>query len=129
MARTVLVVDDDVGVLFIVGECLTEVGYEVVSAQNGARALQLLQQGLVPDLILLDVRMPVMDGYAFRDRQLAQPEFARIPVVVMSGTDDCKEATERMCASGCIHKPMGVLELLSAVELALGPRDERELSR
>lgn len=116
MARTVLVVDDDVGVLFIVRECLVEAGHDVVTAPNGSRALQLLEEGLVPDLILLDVRMPVMDGFTFRERLLAEPRLARLPVVVMSGTEDCRSAMERMRASGWLQKPMQISELLTAVE-------------
>lgn len=122
MFETILVVDDDPGVLSIVRECLLEVGYRVITAPNGLAALETLRLGTSPDLILLDVRMSVMGGYAFRERQLEDARFAQIPVVVMSGTENCAEAAVAMGASGALQKPMGIPELVSAVETALHSR-------
>lgn len=122
MFETILVVDDDPGVLAVVRECLLEAGYRVITAPHGLAALETLQLGTIPDLILLDVRMSVMGGYAFRERQLEDSRFAQIPVVVMSGTDNCEEAAAAMGAAGSLQKPMEMPELVSAVENALNSR-------
>jgi CheY-like chemotaxis protein len=81
---TVLIVDDDQAILDGVGEFLREEGFTVVTAANGAEGLAYLRAGLSPDVILLDVMMPVMDGWDFRTEQLADPVLQDIPVVAIS---------------------------------------------
>jgi CheY-like chemotaxis protein len=89
MALAVLIVDDDASIQETLGEFLAECGFEVVTARDGADALALLERTTPrPDVILLDLAMPVMDGYQFRQRQLADPSLMSIPVLIVTGHDD-----------------------------------------
>lgn len=81
-ARTVMVVDDNPHAADALAQYLRLDGFAVVTAENGLEALGFLQRGLTPDLIVLDLTMPIMDGWQFRRQQLADPQLARIPVVV-----------------------------------------------
>src|SRR5262245_6942739 len=83
--RTVLVVEDDAPTREVVGLILSSQGYATREAKNGQEALDRLRQGPPPGLILLDLAMPVMDGFEFRRRQLGDAALASVPVVVLSG--------------------------------------------
>lgn len=84
----VLVVEDEPDVREIMTELLEAEGYATEQAADGRKALALLRtEAEHPDLILLDLTMPVMSGWQFRAEQLADPELAPIPVVVMSAVD------------------------------------------
>jgi CheY-like chemotaxis protein len=80
----ILIVDDDADVRAAIAEILTEAGYEVSCAANGAEALAQLASPQPPKAILLDLMMPVMDGWTFRLRQRMDPRLAAIPTVVIS---------------------------------------------
>ena len=83
----ILLVEDDADFRTLLAEFLTEEGYVVVCATDGADALvQLAGTSTLPRLILLDLRMPVMPGWHFRTRQSATPGWAAIPVVVLSAS-------------------------------------------
>src|SRR4051812_49533818 len=85
MAPSVLVVDDDPNVVRLMSKFLTLEGFAPVPAANGAEALRYLRDGGYADVILLDLRMPVMDGWTFRREQRGDPGLADIPIVVLSG--------------------------------------------
>jgi CheY-like chemotaxis protein len=82
----VLLVEDDVAIVRSLGDALREDGLEVATAENGRAALDLLRTGLRPVLIVLDLMMPVMDGWDFRHEQLGDPALRDIPVVVITAT-------------------------------------------
>ena len=82
----ILVVDDDVDLRRSLAEVLSELGYSVSCARNGEEALRQLQAGGVPSAILLDLAMPVMDGWTFRERMRRDPRLAGIPTVVISAS-------------------------------------------
>jgi CheY-like chemotaxis protein len=84
MAGRVLVVDDDEAIRDVVAEVLRDEGYSVVCAENGAQALREIQGDHHPDLVLLDLMMPVMSGWEVLEQLQANEELARIPVVVVS---------------------------------------------
>ncbi len=84
----VLLVEDDEDFRDLLAGILQTKGYEVVLAGNGAEALALMKGGLRPCIILLDLMMPVMDGWTFRQAQLADPAIASIPVIVLSAVSD-----------------------------------------
>ncbi|MEP6654684.1 MAG: response regulator [Myxococcales bacterium] len=86
-AASILVVDDDFDIREALCEILTSEGYRVVDAANGADALSRLHAEDAPDLVLLDLRMPVMDGYEFLKRRDADSSLKEIPVIVVSATD------------------------------------------
>jgi CheY-like chemotaxis protein len=83
---TVLHVEDDPDIRDVVCELLEAEGYEVVQAPHGQRALELLQAGLRPCVVLLDLMMPVMDGATFLARLRAIPSLAALPVVIVSAS-------------------------------------------
>src|SRR5439155_21531616 len=85
MPSTVLVVDDDPDLVRLMGRYLTLSGFTAVPAANGREALAYLRGGGTANVILLDLRMPVMDGWTFRRTQRDDPAIASIPVVVLSG--------------------------------------------
>src|SRR4051812_30460195 len=83
-APTVMIVDDDESILDGLAELLESEGFRVATALHGMAAIEQLQAGLRPCVILLDLMMPVMDGWDFRQRQLADPRLRNIPVVIIT---------------------------------------------
>jgi DNA-binding response OmpR family regulator len=112
----VLVVDDDRDLREALCEVLLDAGYQVSSAGNGFEALrQLADAAVLPDLLLLDVMMPIMDGYTFRQVQLADPRLATVPTIALSaGPVDARLQGMRLAA--WIPKPVSVAQLVGAVE-------------
>ena len=119
----VLVVDDERDIRDAAVMLLRSDGYTAVAAENGQEALGLLRSGAIhPRLIILDLKMPVMDGFAFRAAQLSDPELAPIPVVVLSADGPrVPEAAERMHAAAAVEKPVDGDELLRVVDAVCGP--------
>jgi CheY-like chemotaxis protein len=109
--RRVYVVEDDSDLRRTLGEAIEAQGYDVVAAANGAEALEALRRDdKRPCLILLDLMMPVMNGYEFRKEQRADPALATIPVVVIS-------AHERsgVDADVFLPKPVALRRLLAVI--------------
>ena len=111
VARRVLVVDDDPDILDALSEILEVEGYHVQRARNGREALQRLELGL-PDLVLLDLMMPVMDGWEFA-RSLDPG--ARPPIIVLSSDRNVSAKAKEIGALGWLAKPFELSELLAAV--------------
>jgi CheY-like chemotaxis protein len=107
--RTVLVVDDDSGVRELLTRSLSFEGFDVMEAANGQDALTQLRTGRRPGVIVLDLRMPVMDGWAFRVAQRADPRIARIPVVILSGAD--AHRFQEIEAVAALEKPVSLSQL------------------
>ena len=116
----VLVVDDDAEIRQALTDVLEDEQYEVLTASNGREALQLVGDGLVPDVILLDVMMPVMDGIAFRAALARDAGLAAIPIIVISAYCDLEDTARELGAAGHLAKPLQLRELLSTVERVLG---------
>jgi CheY-like chemotaxis protein len=126
-ARLILVIDDDPDIRDTLSDVLADAGFIVSTAANGREALRALRQGLSPALILLDVMMPVMDGWQFREEQLRTPELARIPVVLLSAHSNVRDMVERTRPSGVLKKPLRLKELLAMLKSALAaPAPDRE---
>src|SRR3954470_23175677 len=81
---TVLVVDDDQDIREALCDLLADAGYRAASVANGKEALIYLKSGELPCVILLDLMMPVMDGWEFRRQQQGDPRLSKIPVVVIT---------------------------------------------
>lgn len=112
MAKTILVVEDDESIREGICEFLEMENYKVLVASNGQEAFGLLNQATsLPDIILLDIMMPVMDGYQFREGQRASEKFNRIPVVVFTADRLDPEKTKRLSVQAVLKKPVD-LELL-----------------
>ena len=114
-ACEVMVVEDDVAIRETIRELLEEEGLRVVGAANGMEALDRLKVGGAPCVILLDLMMPVMDGWAFRDAQRRDPDLAPIPVLVISADHGLDRQVGALGAAGYLAKPFALEELLQAV--------------
>jgi CheY-like chemotaxis protein len=115
--RTVLVVDDDDDLLQAVRLVIEDEGFFVLTARNGEEAFDVLGKcPELPCLILLDLRMPGMDGRDFRRRQLDDPRIAGIPVVGFSGMSDGAGEAQLLALSSYLRKPVHLHHLLETVE-------------
>ncbi|HEV3141039.1 MAG TPA: response regulator [Vicinamibacterales bacterium] len=114
MPSTVLVVDDDSDLVRLVSRYLTLEGFAPVPAANGREALKYLQGGGAASVILLDLRMPIMDGWTFRREQRADPAIASIPVVVLSGIADV-EGLQELGVAAAFNKPVSFPEVIGVV--------------
>ena len=112
--RRLLVVEDDESIRDMIEMVLDSEGYEVVAATNGAAALDLLRQER-PDLILLDMKMPVMDGWEFARHYAALPE-PRPPIVVLTAAQDAGRRAAEIGAQGYLAKPFSIDDLLDAID-------------
>ena len=117
--RHVLVVDDDLDSRTLLQLALSFLGYAVTSATNGQEALVAARQHR-PDVILLDLAMPVMDGFAFRSEQLRDPALATIPVICVSGQHDAALAAHRLHIPVCIAKPFDIDDVMARVVGTIG---------
>ena len=115
----ILVVDDDDDFREALSEVLTEAGYPVQQAQNGEVALSRVAAES-PGMVLLDLKMPVLDGWGVMERMRAQPKSAAIPILVLSAYGFEWEA-ELLGAQGYIPKSVGMDEILERVRRAAGP--------
>lgn len=114
MKGTVLVIEDDADVRDAIVCVLEGVGYRALSAEDGTAGLELLRSGDRPDVILLDLMMPGMDGYEFRSAQLADESIASIPVIVLTA-DWRRTPTADMGKVRFLQKPFELEDLLAAV--------------
>lgn len=108
----ILVIDDDPGVLGVVDEILTDEGYSVETATNGAEGLEAVER-IHPSLVLLDMRMPVLDGWGFA-RQVRKRGL-KLPILVMTAAQDARRWAQEVCADGYLAKPFDLLDLIDAV--------------
>jgi DNA-binding response OmpR family regulator len=116
----VLLVEDDAAIRDALRELLEAEGYVVQGAANGREALARLRGGgHRPRLILLDLMMPVMDGWEFRQAQRGDPALACIPVVVLSAEDGVEDKIAEMKVAGSLAKPFLMRELLEVIRRAL----------
>jgi CheY-like chemotaxis protein len=122
----VLVVDDEAGVRHVSRILLSHSGYDVVVARHGKEALaRLIDKS--PDLVVLDLHMPVMNGWQFRaeQRRLA-PALASVPVLLMTGEADADACAAALDAVGVVRKPFAASALLDAVGTAMRTRGTRD---
>ena len=110
---TVLIVEDDPDTREMLGKFLELEGFQVETAANGQVALDRLENGVVPGVIVLDLMMPVMDGWEFRRRQVADERFATIPTIVVSAAG--RDRMAKVAADAYLAKPIDMDELLTRV--------------
>ena len=114
---TILLVDDEDGVRTSLAELLTAQGYHVATAANGSDALGYLRKGPdKPFLILLDLEMPVLDGWQFLTLRCEDPALAEIPVVLISGQSAAPATAALLGLSGYIQKPIAIAKLIQLIE-------------
>jgi CheY-like chemotaxis protein len=118
---TVLIVDDDFRNIFALTALLERGGLTVVAAQSGAAALAILDEREDVDIVLMDIMMPVMNGYETMTAIRSRPRFAALPIIAVTGKVVGGER-ERCIAGGAsdyIPKPVDTAELLAALTLWL----------
>ena len=122
---SILVVDDDPDILEALSEILESEGFGIQQARNGLEALELVAK-LQPNLILLDLMMPVMDGWEFAERMRGRSDWAQIPVIVLSADRNIGTKARELGALGYLAKPFELNELLSLVQASLQDSKRKE---
>ena len=117
VSRPVLLVEDTQDVREALAALLESCRYRVVTASDGLDALDMLRGGLDPCLILLDLHMPVMDGFRFRAEQLKNERIANVPTVVFSGAYDVTQAARLMGVTDYLQKPIDPAQMIRKVEM------------
>lgn len=115
MKKTVLIVEDDAGIQEILESILVEEGYEVVRAWDGVDALEKLARTM-PQLILLDLMMPRMDGYAFADELRRRGLRGTIPIIVLTADGRVRQKADQLGVDGYLGKPFCLPALLDEVD-------------
>jgi CheY-like chemotaxis protein len=109
----VLIVEDDADLREMMAQLLSLEGFRTEAVANGRDALSYLEAGERPDVILLDLMMPVMDGWEFRRRQVQDPSIATVPVVVLSAVDPARAS--ELGDTAFLKKPLDFDRLLDLV--------------
>jgi CheY-like chemotaxis protein len=113
---TVFVVEDDVDVRDALTQVLELEGFRVRAAANGREAMDRMRGTPLPSVILLDLMMPVMDGWQFRAEQMRDPRLAKIPVIIISA-DHSQSDKAALSAAAFLRKPIDVERLLALLRL------------
>ena len=117
--RDVLVVEDDADLASLIQMIVTDAGYGVRTAPDGALALARVAERM-PALVLLDMRMPVMNGWEFA-RAFRERHGRAAPVVVVTAAEDARARAEEIGADGWLSKPFEIDDVLRIVERWVGP--------
>lgn len=112
--RTVLVVDDEFGTVEVLVAALEDAGYRVLTAANGRRALERLEENR-PDLVVSDFMMPLMDGAALVQAMRGNPAFRDIPVIMMSAAPEAALRRQLDGYEAFLRKPFRVPALLEII--------------
>lgn len=117
MSKTILVVDDELDILKVITFRIEKAGYKVLQAVTGQQALDLIKENR-PDLIILDLVLPVIDGYEVCKRIKNNDEYKQIPIIILTAscTSDFDKKLKDTKADGCLIKPFDIEELLAKVK-------------
>jgi CheY-like chemotaxis protein len=115
MSRQVLIVEDDPGLREALSQVLADEGYDPLSACDGLEAVNCLKKGNRPDVILLDLSMPVVNGWEFRMFQKRDRDLAQIPVILITAGGYTREEVAWLEPSALLPKPIDLPSLLSVV--------------
>ena len=119
----ILIVEDDLEIREELIDLIRDEGQPVAGVEHGAAALAWLERAPSPPwVILLDLMMPVMNGWEFRSLQRGNPKLASIPLVVMSGAGDVKTEARALDAQGCLLKPFTSEALFDVLSPYLQPK-------
>lgn len=113
--HTILVVEDSADVRLLISMALRTNGFDVAQAEDGASALQYLQRNAPPSLIILDVRMPGMDGFQFRAEQARHPGISDIPILVYTAEPDLKRLAQSLPAAAYISKSSSLSTMVAEI--------------
>jgi CheY-like chemotaxis protein len=115
-AGDILIVEDDNGLAAILAAVLQDQGYRVALVSNGREALDYLSTERRPDLILLNLVMPAMNGWKLREQLKKDPELAEIPVIALSGVPNLAKQAASLGAIGSFMKPYNIKALVDTVQ-------------
>ena len=121
--RSILLIEDEVDIRTILKDALEWEGYRVYTASNGKEGMEILLEMPTPCLILLDLMMPVMNGWEFADALETYRAYADIPIVTLSAFSDPEK---RIRASGSIKKPVDLDVLFALVRKHCGSGDSHD---
>jgi CheY-like chemotaxis protein len=127
--KTILLVEDDDEIRSSMADVLEHRGYHVRTASNGVEALEQLRESGAISLILLDLMMPRMNGFVFRERQLKDPTLASIPVIVITAYGQMAENIASLGPIPCLRKPVVYDELVALIERLTAPPPASDRSR
>lgn len=120
--RPVLIVEDDADLREMMAQLLTLEGYQIETVANGREALAYLSDAPRPDVILLDLMMPIMDGWEFRRRQQDDPALADVPVIVLTALDQAQAHASDLNGVDFLKKPLDFDRLLELVRRRCRPQ-------
>lgn len=120
MSKCILVVDDDFLSVELVKRTLQSKGYEIMTAKDGQEALDMMGKK-APDLILLDVQMPKMNGYTFIIEKAKIPAIADIPVFVLTVSKETEPLFKRHGVKAYLLKPLNTEDMLNKIQAFLPP--------
>ena len=116
MKKHILIIEDDRDILDVLKDLLESEGYQISTAENGRDALDFLEGAAsLPDLMLVDLMMPVMDGYQFREIQSKHPRFKKIPLVLMSADGHIEAKKAKVGVEHFMQKPLALDQVLETV--------------
>ena len=116
--RAIMIIDDDDAIREALEDVLSDEGYEVVGVSDGQQALDYLRAEKRPSAILLDLWMPVMDGWKILEALLGDPRFSRIPLVVLTAVRD--QRARELHVAEVLTKPVQLQQVLGALERLTG---------
>jgi CheY-like chemotaxis protein len=115
----ILIIDDDRDVAEAIADALEDEGYATEIAGDGAEALAQIASGARPGAVILDLMMPVMDGWEFRAR-LAKQGMGELPIIVCTADGHASEKAAELKAVGHLRKPPSLTDLIGVVRAAIG---------
>ena len=124
MTKKILIIEDNPDIALALNEVLSDSGYRIDVASNGKEGLDHLINRDLPDLILLDLFLPVMNGYEFRLRQMKIPYLSQIPVIVMSADACVRNRCRQLNVDHFLKKPFELGDLLNFLTSLLSVRKE-----
>ena len=116
MSQRILMVDDDKDLVYLVKVALEADGFEVITASDGEQALQLVKTN-VPDLMIVDLTMPIMNGWHFSLKVRADTRYKTTPIIILSGLVDREAAGEEY--EGCtfyLPKPFDIFKMIEKIK-------------
>ena len=126
MSQQILIVEDDAALLEALGQVLMDEGYDLLSARDGLEAVNCLKKGNRPDVILLDLSMPVVNGWEFRMFQKRDPDLAQIPVILITAGGYTREEVAWLEPSALLPKPLDLPLLLSIIRRFCASTEQHE---
>lgn len=117
MSKKILIVEDDLDIRETLSELLVDEGYSVEVAENGQVAIDKLKnEHALPNVILLDLMMPVKNGFEFCKEKAVDNRLSHIPIIVMSADGHIRSSKDLLSAQAYLRKPLDIFEMLTAID-------------